>query len=178
MPRIIAGVVSGLMNGLGKIGEVGVNLVKGLWEGIKNTTQWLWDKLTGWIGDALGWLGNLLGIKSPSRVMAEMIGKPMVQGLAMGITKNAGLVDKAMSKLMPDTSVVLDVTRRFNTVGSNAAVGGSGGARVTLDRGSILQLADALATRVRGKDQGDIVLMLNDREVGRYVRTGLAGGFV
>ena len=178
MPRIIAGVVSGLMNGLGKIGEVGVNLVKGLWEGIKNTTQWLWDKLTGWIGDALGWLGNLLGIKSPSRVMAEMIGKPMVQGLAMGITKNAGLVDKAMSKLMPDTSVVLDVTRRFNTVGSNAAAGGSGGARVTLDRGSILQLADALATRVRGKDQGDIVLMLNDREVGRYVRTGLAGGFV
>lgn len=178
MPRIIAGVVSGLMNGLGKIGEVGVNLVKGLWEGIKNTTQWLWDKLTGWIGDALGWLGNLLGIKSPSRVMAEMIGKPMVQGLAMGITKNAGLVDKAMSKLMPDTSVVLDVTRRFNTVGSNAAVGGSSGARVTLDRGSILQLADALAARFRDKDQGDIVLMLNDREVGRYVRTGLAGGFV
>lgn len=179
MPQIIAGIVKGLMDGLGRIGEVGVNLVKGLWEGIKNTTQWLWDKLTGWIGDALGWLGNLLGIKSPSRVMAEMIGKPMVQGLAMGITKNAGLVDKAMSKLMPDTGVVLDVTRRFNNVGlDNGARAGSAGARMALDSGSILQLADALSSRLKGNEQGDIVLVLNDREMGRYMRRGLAGGFV
>ncbi|NLG57600.1 MAG: phage tail protein [Clostridiales bacterium] len=179
MPQIIIGIVSGLMNGLAKIGEVGVNLVKGLWEGIKSATQWLWDKLTGWIGDALGWLGKLLGIKSPSRVMADMIGKPMVQGLAKGITDNAGLVGKAMGKLMPDAGLVLDVTRRFNNVGAgNIAMGGSGSARVALDSGSILQLADALAARVMGHDQGDIVLVLNDREMGRYVRGGMAAGFV
>ena len=108
---------------MGSIWEVGVNMVKGIWDGIKSATSWLWDKLKGWVRDALGWIADLLGIHSPSSVMRDMIGKPMVQGMAEGITKNAGLVDSAMASILPDTksaALALDVTRRFNDVASDA----------------------------------------------------------
>ena len=144
------------MAGLGAIGEVGINMVKGLWEGIKSSTQWLWDKLTGWIKDALGWLGNLLGIKSPSRVMANMIGKPMVQGLAKGILDNAGMVDAAMSNLVPSavhSNVMMDVTRSFSDIANS---------RPANEKASLVEaIREAM---------GEPVIMLNDREVGRYVR--------
>lgn len=166
LPEIIMAIVNGLMDGLGRVGEVGVNLVKGLWEGIKSTTTWLWEKLKGWIGDALGWLANLLGIKSPSTVMANMIGKPMAQGVAEGLLKNAGLVDKAMGKLVPDTDVVVDVNRRFNNIGNGVAVSG-GIMTAKLDDSALNRLADKI---VRGFRETDSTIMLNDREFGRAVR--------
>ena len=160
LPQIISAIVGGLMAGLGAIGEVGVNMVKGLWEGIKSSTQWLWDKLTGWIEDALGWLGNLLGIKSPSRVMANMIGKPMVQGLAKGILDNAGMVDAAMSNLVPSavhSNVMMDVTRSFSDVVNS---------RPADERTSLI---DAIREAM-----GDQIIVLNDREFGRAVRRAYA----
>lgn len=167
MPQIIGGIVSGLMDGLGSIANVGVNLVKGLWEGIKSTTQWLWDKLTGWIGDALGWIADLLGIKSPSRVMADMIGKPMVQGLAEGITKNAGLVDRALGSIIPDTSSMLDAVGNFDRISGPVSVTGKSSLTVSLDDSAL----DRLAAKLAGVINLDgAAVVLNDREMGRWVR--------
>lgn len=167
MPQIIGGIVSGLMDGLGEIANVGVNLVKGLWEGIKATTQWLWDKLTGWIGDALGWLGNLLGIKSPSKVMADMIGKPMVQGVAVGILKNAGLVNDAMESLVPDTSGMLGSFGAFDRISGPVSGANKSSLTVSLDDSALDRLAAKLADVV---NLDGMAVVLNDREMGRYVR--------
>lgn len=166
LPQIIFAIVGGLMDGIGSILDVGTNLVKGLWEGIKGTTKWLYDKLTGWIGDALGWIANFLGIKSPSKVMADTIGKPMAQGVAVGITKNAGLVNKAMGKLVPDTGVVVDVSRRFRNVGGGVALEG-GKITAVLDESALDRLANKI---VRGFQNTDSTIVLNDREFGRAVR--------
>lgn len=160
LPQIISAIVGGLMAGLGEISNVGINLVKGLWEGIKSSTKWLFDKLKGWIDDVLGWLGDLLGIKSPSRVMANMIGKPMVQGLAKGILDNAGMVDAAMSNLVPSavhSNVMMDVTRSFSDVVNS---------RPADERTSLI---DAIREAM-----GDQIIVLNDREFGRAVRRAYA----
>ena len=143
--------------------DAGVNLVKGLWEGIKNTGKWLWDKLTGWVGDVIGFLTGKNGFDehSPSKVTYE-IGVNAVKGIAGGILDNAGMVDRAMSGLVPSavfSSVDMNVNRRFNDVVS-ATASGQGG------------IAQAVAAGVEAamRKQGDTVLVMNDREMARYIR--------
>lgn len=151
-----------------KMLDIGVNIVKGIWEGIKSMGTWFWEKLKEWFADALGWISKLLGIKSPSRVMADAIGKPMAQGVAKGILDNAKLVDKAMESMVPEnTSVAMDVTRRFNdsyTLGTRKASTMS----VSLSDSAVGQIINGFKAALT--DQGDTVLIMNDREFGRAVR--------
>lgn len=162
MPQIIGTMVTALVQGIPKLFNVGVQMIQGIWEGIKSMATWFWEQLKQWFSDALGWIGKLLGIKSPSRVMAEQIGKPMAQGVAVGITQNAGLVDKAMESLVPDTSGML------NAVGNFGRMQSAGGSFVmTLDDSSLDRLADKIAAVMQREDT---TIVLNDREFGRAVR--------
>jgi phage-related protein len=69
-----------------KMLSIGGDIVKGIWEGIKNAADWLWDKIAGfakWIVDGLK---DFLGIKSPSKLLADEVGKFMAQGIGIGFT--------------------------------------------------------------------------------------------
>lgn len=77
------------------IGNVGTQLVQGLFNGISNATQWLYNKLKGWCDDVVGWVMNLFGINSPSKVFADEVGKFIPPGITVG-------VEKAMPKAMRD----------------------------------------------------------------------------
>lgn len=151
-----------------KMLNIGVNIIKGIWEGIKSMSTWFWEQLKQWFSDSLGWIGKLLGIKSPSRVMADKIGKPMAQGVAKGILDNAKLVDQAMASMVPDkTSMALDVTRQFNdsyTLGTRK----SSQLSVSLSESAVGQIINGFKAALT--DQGDTVLIMNDREFGRAVR--------
>ena len=174
MPQIIAGVVKGLLDGIGSIWDVGKNLVQGLWDGIKNTTTWLWNKLKGWINDALGWIADLLGIHSPSTVMRDRIGLNMGKGVAEGVTDSAKYVNRAMRDLIPDTAstgVMLDVTRRFNDVAGDAMqVNRTTTATTNLSESALSRLESALVKAVQNQS-GDVYL--DGKKVGiataRYV---------
>lgn len=64
-------------------GEIGKNVVNGIWDGLKRA----WEGLKKWFTDAwdnlVGGVKDLLGIHSPSRVFAE-IGKNMAAGIPVG----------------------------------------------------------------------------------------------
>ena len=79
---------------VGEMVEVGRQLVVGLWDGIISNLAWLKGKITSWVGDVLGFLKNLFGIASPSKVTAGY-GKFLVQGLANGINDNIGIAEAA-----------------------------------------------------------------------------------
>jgi len=102
LPEILDALLDGLLRAIPALLEVGVEMVKGLWEGIKSMAGWLLDQVGGFIDDLLGGFLTKLGIRSPSTVMADMIGKPMAEGIAMGIDDGAGEVDAALEHLMPD----------------------------------------------------------------------------
>lgn len=73
-------------------GGIGRGIVTGIWNGIvslwNQVTQGLTDALTGLLQSAM----NALGIHSPSKKTAELIGKPMAQGIDEGFrTALAGL---------------------------------------------------------------------------------------
>ena len=95
LPEIISAIAAGLLKGLASIGMVGQQLVEGLWNGIKNAGQWLYDKLSGWVSDILGWIKGLFGIHSPSKVFADEVGKFIPPGITLG-------VEQAMPRAMRD----------------------------------------------------------------------------
>ena len=95
LPEIISAIAAGLLKGLASIGMVGQQLVEGLWNGIKNAGRWLYDKLSGWVSDILGWIKGFLGIHSPSKVFADEVGKFIPPGITLG-------VEQAMPRAMRD----------------------------------------------------------------------------
>lgn len=79
--------------------SVGKNIVEGIWSGISGAYTWIKDRISGWIGDVLGFIKNLFGIASPSRVMRDEVGKMLGLGMAEGITDSRAAVNGAVRKL-------------------------------------------------------------------------------
>ena len=82
-PDLIVAVVDALVANIPAVIECGKNIVKGIWEGIKAMGAWLWDKVSGFFGDLIDDVEDLLGIHSPSRVFAG-IGGNMAKGIGVG----------------------------------------------------------------------------------------------
>lgn len=76
--------------------EIGKNIVTGLWDGINDKVQWLKDKISGFVGDVTSWLKKFFKIGSPSKVMADEVGKWIPLGIAQGIDDNLNAVTNAV----------------------------------------------------------------------------------
>ncbi len=92
----------------GKMREIGVNLVTGLWNGIQSMIGWIGEKISGFVAGIVAGFKVGLDEHSPSRVMAK-IGQNVSLGLAEGITAASGAVDKAISNLLDNTIVRADL---------------------------------------------------------------------
>lgn len=96
----------------GNLVRIGVDLVKGLWNGIQSMGGWIKDNIINWVKDKIpGPVKKVLGISSPSKLFAQY-GMYTAQGMAQGINKNAGLVENAVTNManqaingMPDPSI-------------------------------------------------------------------------
>lgn len=90
--------------GIGSLVSIGKNWIEGLWNGIKDKKDWLCNKIRSLAKSAKDAIKDFFGIKSPSRVMRDEVGKFITLGIGQGIileTKN--LIQTArnqMSKLL------------------------------------------------------------------------------
>lgn len=74
--------------------DAGGNIVRGLWNGISDMFNWVRNNILGFGGNIVKWAKQALGIHSPSRVMAQEVGKYIPAGIEMGINANtSGLMD-------------------------------------------------------------------------------------
>lgn len=99
IPQIILAISKALISGTGEMIKSGGSLVAGLWEGIKDSTTWIKDKITGWVGDVMKFIKKLFGIGSPSKLMETQVGFNLGAGVANGITRSIGLVKDAMGAI-------------------------------------------------------------------------------
>lgn len=76
-------IVSTIIESLPELKDVGNRIVEGIWEGIKGMMAWFKEKIKDFFGAAVGEVKDFLGIRSPSRVFAD-IGKNMALGLGEG----------------------------------------------------------------------------------------------
>ena len=93
IPEIIRAIVKGFSDGMPNIIEIGENIVKGIWEGIKSLAGWIKDNVNGFFGDIVTGAKNALGIHSPSTVFAG-IGENMALGLGEGWDDEYGRISK------------------------------------------------------------------------------------
>lgn len=99
IPQIIYAIVNGLVSGIPDVMEVGENMVRGVWEGIKGMGDWLWNCVKGFFGGIVDGVKNFLGIASPSKVFAG-IGGFMAEGLGEGFDDQFKDVKKAIESNM------------------------------------------------------------------------------
>lgn len=83
----------------GTLGNIGSNIVQGLVNGVTGAAGKLVDAVKGAVGSAIQGAKNLLGIKSPSRVFRK-IGRYAMQGAALGVDDDAGLLLKSTDDAM------------------------------------------------------------------------------
>lgn len=79
--------------------EIGMNIVRGIGNGITSGLSWIKSLITGWVGNVKAFIKNLFGIRSPSRWAKEVIGKNIMLGFANGLTENDSVVFSAMKKV-------------------------------------------------------------------------------
>lgn len=84
---ILVNIISGIKQNLPELKGIGENIVKGLWNGIKDMSSWIVDKVKGFGETVLNGFKNFFGIHSPSTVMAEQ-GKYLAEGLGEGLENN------------------------------------------------------------------------------------------
>lgn len=90
---------SGLEAIPGTLGNIGSNIVQGLVNGVTGAAGKLVNAVKGAVDDAIQGAKNLLGIKSPSRVFRK-IGQYVMQGAALGVDDDAGLLLKSTDDAM------------------------------------------------------------------------------
>lgn len=80
--------------------DIGANIVKGIWEGIKSMAKWAKDKVSDFANGLVDGVKNVLGIHSPSKVFAG-IGGYMAEGLGNGFVDQMRAVSKQISTSIP-----------------------------------------------------------------------------
>ena len=82
----------------GKMVDIGINLIKGLWEGIGSVKDWILDKISGFCDGIVDGMLDFFNIGSPSKLMRDMIGKWLPPGIAVGFELAAPKASKDMTK--------------------------------------------------------------------------------
>jgi len=99
LPGVISNIVSFFRELPGRLLEIGKDMVRGLWDGIKSMVGWIKDKISDFVGGIVDGVKGVLGIRSPSRIFMD-IGENLSLGLAEGIRGAKAAVDSALAGLI------------------------------------------------------------------------------
>lgn len=112
--RTIPGKIVSVFSSLpGRMVAVGRNIINGIIRGVQNAAQNLLSKLRSLGGQVLSTITSYFKIKSPSRVMQEVVGKNIVLGISSGIYKYADNATDAMKEtsqnILSEAEKILDI---------------------------------------------------------------------
>lgn len=117
--KLVAQIVIGLIKAIPEIAKAGLELIKGLWQGIVGALSWLKDKIVGVAKSIVGWFKEKLGIHSPSKVMAEEIGEPIIDGVNEGMQNKKDELNETVDELATGmVETMEEATSPFDEIGS------------------------------------------------------------
>ncbi|MCI0384593.1 hypothetical protein [Streptomyces sp. CNQ085] len=94
----VRGLPGRITRALGNLGSLlydkGKDIVRGLWNGIQGMGRWLRSTLMSWAKNLIpGPIAKALGIASPSKLLADQVGRWLPPGVAEGAMDNIGPVE-------------------------------------------------------------------------------------
>ena len=103
LPQLVTGVlnmaatiIKTLVDSIPDVIEVGKDIVRGVWDGIKSMASWIGEKVSDFFGGIVDNVKGVLGIHSPSRVFAG-IGENMALGLGEGWESEYGTIKRGIT---------------------------------------------------------------------------------
>lgn len=156
-------VISGIVNAFGKYnwGSIGTNLIKGIAKGVMNAGGLIKDAALSAARKAFNAVKGFFGIASPSKLMANEVGKYIPAGIAMGIEKNTKPITDAMHNITDMTETAFGMNSSAFGTGYNAyapAYAGAAGTTINVygaegqsTREIAYQVADIINSDVRRK---------------------------
>ncbi len=101
----VRGLPGRIKSAIGNLGSLLVNagrsVVTGLWNGISSMGAWLRSTLIGWARNLIpGPIARALGISSPSKVLAKVVGRWIPPGIVKGAMDAAPAMNRALSNLV------------------------------------------------------------------------------
>jgi len=154
-----------VLEGIDKVVEIGKNIVEGVWKGMENAYDWIYNKIKEWVGNVLNYIKKKLGISSPSKVMADSVGKYMAEGIGVGFEDEMDSVEKEMAKSIPIDSLVSNVNNAMRGLnqGINSSINPQINPNITYNQ-NYEMMAKAMKDAM-----SDMEIELDDREVGKFV---------
>lgn len=125
---MMATIVRTFVSSLPNIVDVGKQIVKGLWEGIKAMGSWIKEKVGSFFSGIVSGVKSKLGIHSPSRVFAG-IGENMALGLGEGWDNEYGDIKRNITSNLDfgTTSIGAERSVSGKLQGAISSLGGMGG---------------------------------------------------
>lgn len=134
IPKIITGIVDAIISFVPKLAEAGLNLIKGLWQGISDAGAWIWDKIQGFFGGIVDGIKGFFGIRSPSSLFRDQIGKNLALGIGEGFSGEMDAIARDMQDAIPtDFDLDIEVDPSLNMRG-----GGHGRAETAGGVGAVI----------------------------------------
>lgn len=151
IPQIIAGITETLMefDWLG----IGSDIITGIANGITNAGSSILNALWDSVNAAIEWVKKKLHIESPSKYMADVIGKNMALGIGVGFEDN-----------MPETELANTVMRTTNAM-ETAIDDGVGGNGLGISYEAIYQAIK------EGAEAAELALYIDGREATRTLKS-------
>lgn len=96
----------------GKVKQFGVDIVTGLWNGISSVSQWIKDKVTGFVTGIGKTIKEFFGIASPSKLTTQY-GINVGEGFANGISSTAGKVGDATQQILDAAKAAFEHSKKW-----------------------------------------------------------------
>ena len=157
--------------------SLGSNIIDGIVNGLSAGIGWLKEKARQVAEDALNAAKDFLGIKSPSKVFRDQVGKMITAGLSIGIDdgavdaiKSAERLSKSVFKPFDDLDApFISVTAENGSMGAFSQ--DFGGVMAEYLRANNDALTEAMYTAfMMIMSEGGFVWQMDGREMGRWMR--------
>lgn len=146
-------------------GSIGMNIIRGIANGLANAGHQLWDAVKGILGNFKDKVLSFFGIHSPSR-WGEYVGKMIDLGVAGGIEGNLNPITSAVNSLEEEATKPFASDFAYSLSGGTISAGNNETDSMLLNRFDVLiNLMDQLV----GSSQ-ETKIVINNREVGRALK--------
>ena len=165
IPDIIDGVVNNFKNVITETDwkQLGIDIIKGILSGFANIKDFVSKKVNEVKDQVVGSFKKIFGIASPSKLMKKEIGKNLALGIGEGFVDEMDKVSKSMT--VPVDDLIYDYKSAMSSLthGINTSVNPVINPKITYEQNYDLM------SKAMKEALNDMVVDLDDREVGRFV---------